>query len=189
MSAALDDDEIAAIRHAVEQAVLAGAGDLRDALEREPAAFLRLLAAAQIGAHQADELLHAAVAGARRAGQSWDAIGGVLGVTRQAAQQRFKTAPAEPAGPHRRVLTGVHLFNEARILDQEGRRGFHLVDFGALYLVVEASAQQWKHRRMLGGTPAREKRLRAEGWIPVGSWFPFQYFKRPLGVPAADSLP
>jgi hypothetical protein len=191
MNAALDDEETAAIGRGVEQAVFAGAGDLREALERDPASFLRLLAAAQVGADQAERLLHAAVAGARRAGHSWDAIGGVLGVTRQAAQQRFRTAPPSPAGARRRVLTGVHLFNETRILDEEGQRGFHLVDFGPLYLVIEASSQQWKHRRLLGISPAREKRMRSEGWIPVGAWFPFHYFKRPLGVApsAADPRP
>lgn len=186
MSIELDGAETASIRHGVEQAILSGTPHLREALESDPASFLRLLAAAQVGADEADRLLHAAVAGARRAGHSWDAIGGVLGVTRQAAQQRFKAAPAGEPGAHRRVLTGVHLFNETRLLEEQGRRGFHLVDFGALFLVVEASTQQWKHRRLFGVTPARQSRLESDGWIPVGAWFPFHYFKKPLGLEPAE---
>lgn len=54
-------------------------------------------------AHQqaaaADRTLAAAVARARHRGQSWSAIGARLGVSRQAAQQRFATPPARPAEP------------------------------------------------------------------------------------------
>ncbi len=58
-----------------------------------------------------------------------------------------------------------------------------LVDFGALFLVVERSRHQWEHRRLIGTSRARE-RLEAEGWSLVGSWFPFCYYKRPLAAPA-----
>jgi hypothetical protein len=187
MNIDLDPLEIAALRAGVERAVLAGAGDLQEALERDPGTFLHLLAAAQIGAQEADRLLHAAVASARRAGHSWDAIGAVLGVTRQGAQQRFRTPQAGAQSANRRVLTGAHSFNEMKLLDEEGRRGAHLVDFGPLYLVVEDSAEQWKHRRLFGVTPARRTRLEADGWISVGAWFPFHYFKRRLGDASVSS--
>ena len=48
----------------------------------------RVIAAAQTAAHADAELAHAAHA-ARRAGASWTEIGDAVGVTRQAAQQRW----------------------------------------------------------------------------------------------------
>lgn len=39
--------------------------------------------------NQAEDALYRAVEDAREAGMSWQAIGDVLGVSRQAAQQRF----------------------------------------------------------------------------------------------------
>jgi len=181
-SSFLDEEESAAIREGVERAITGAAGDLRAALERDPDSFLRLVALAQVGARHAERLLHDSVNGARRAGHSWDAIGGVLGVSRQAAQQRFKSASVA-SDKRQRVVTGAHAFNEMRILAEEGRRGHHLVDFGALFLVVERSRHQWEHRRLIGTSRAREK-LEAEGWLLVGSWFPFCYYKRPLAAPA-----
>src|SRR3954469_4901423 len=54
---------------------------------------LRRLSAAVLTAEdvrdRADELLDRFVAAARAAGRSWTEIGAVLGVTKQAAQQRF----------------------------------------------------------------------------------------------------
>ncbi len=41
-------------------------------------------------ADEADEALRRIVASAREAGASWAAIGGALGITRQAAQQRYR---------------------------------------------------------------------------------------------------
>jgi hypothetical protein len=169
------------IREQVAEAVFSGPDDLRAALESEPESYLRLVAAAHVAADEADRLLHESVIGARHAGHSWDAVGRVLGVSRQAAQQRFKTAAADaPQGPARRVLTGMTAFNEMAALEREGRRGYHLVDFGPFYLVVEASDRRWEHRRAIAPTRAAQRRLEGEGWRPVGSWFPFRYYARPL---------
>ena len=44
---------------------------------------------------EADELVDRFVSSAREAGRSWTEIGASLGVTKQAAQQRFVAAPAE----------------------------------------------------------------------------------------------
>lgn len=168
------------IREHVAEAVFSGPGDLRAALETEPESYLTLVAAAHVAADEADRLLHEWVTGARHAGHSWDAVGRVLGVSRQAAQQRFKTAAGPPEGPSRRVLTGMTAFNEMAALEREGRRGYHLVDFGPFYLVVEASARPWEHRRTIAPSRAAQRRLEDEGWEPVGTWFPFCYYARPL---------
>jgi hypothetical protein len=169
------------IREQIAEAVFTGPDDLRAALETEPESYLRLVAAAHVAADEADRLLHESVTGARHAGHSWDAVGRVLGVSRQAAQQRFKTAAGAQDGPTRRVLTGMTAFNEMAALEREGRRGYHLVDFGPFYLVVEASDRRWEHRRTIAPSRPAQRRLEEEGWEPVGTWFPFRYYARPLG--------
>jgi hypothetical protein len=158
------------IRERVGDVVLESVGDELD--------YLRLVASADVAAREADRLLHESVSGARHAGYSWDAIGGVLGVSRQAAQQRFRSIKAED-GDGRRVITGVHALNETEILAREGRAGNHLVGFGPLYLIVEPSERQWEHKRVLG------RKLSGDDWEFVGSWFPFRYYKRRLEL-AAD---
>jgi hypothetical protein len=153
------------LRERVAEAVLADAGDELD--------HLRLVASAETAARETDRLLREAVAGARHAGHSWDAIGGVLGVSRQAAQQRFRSAAPGEDSEGRRVIKGVHALNEIEILEREGAAGNHLVDFGPLYLVVEPSERRWEHKRVVGG------RVPEGDWEFVGRWFPFRYYKRP----------
>ena len=69
-------------------------------------------------------------------------------------------------------------------LAAEGRRGWHLVDCGPFYLALERSAQQWEHRRTTLPSRTAQRRLEADGWAAVGTWFPFRYFKRALDAPA-----
>ncbi len=54
----------------------------------DPHALLRI-AAARHACQQAQSELGHAVAAARQAGHPWSAVAGILGATRQAAQQRF----------------------------------------------------------------------------------------------------
>lgn len=180
-------DEVARIRDGVADAVLSGPEGLREALERDPASYLRLVAASRVGAEETSRLLRESIAGARRSGHSWDAIGRVLGVSRQAAQQRFGAppgaeAPADTAD--RRVLTPLTALDEMEVLDREGRLGWHVVDSGPFFHVVERSDTPWEHRRVPFAVGPRLRRLEAEGWIAVGAWFPWRYLKRPLpGTP------
>lgn len=53
---------------------------------------LARIAVAQLRAREAETALDAAVASAREAGISWQAIGDVLGMTRQGANKRFHAA-------------------------------------------------------------------------------------------------
>ncbi|CAM5296605.1 hypothetical protein SAVIM338S_00386 [Streptomyces avidinii] len=186
----LSPQEIAAIREEIAGAVLGGPEGLAASLENDPEGFLRLVAAARVGAEESSRLLREAIQGARAAGHSWDSVGGVLGVSRQAAQQRFavKAPAAEPGSaigaqdqvdgaPPRRTITPVTAFNEMAELEEAGRDGWHLVDYGPLFLVVEASDRTWEHRRAFGG---QRRRMKAEGWTQVGTWsFPWRYYKRP----------
>lgn len=183
---ALSAEDEARIRDGVADAVLSGPESLRSDLEHDPASYLRLVAATRVGAEQASRLLREAIGGARSAGHSWDAVGRVLGVSRQAAQQRFApdrpgaAASTEPGAPARRVLTPLTAFDEMEALRREGREGWHLVDFGPYFHVVEASDQPWEHCRVPFAVGSRLRRLEADGWTAVGAWFPWRYFKRPL---------
>ncbi|MFC9328488.1 hypothetical protein [Kitasatospora sp. NPDC057015] len=181
--APLSPEDRARIREGIAAAVLGGTQGLAESLEHDPAGYLRLVDASSVAAEEAGRLLREAVQGARAAGHSWETVGEVLGVSRQAAQQRFaaKAPITEAGGPERRILTPLTAFNEMAALAEAGRDGWHLVGYGALYHEVEASDRPWEHtRRPLAGG-GRQRRLEAEGWIPVGEgWFPWRYFKRPL---------
>ncbi|MFC3688443.1 hypothetical protein [Aquipuribacter hungaricus] len=180
----LDADAADRLRDAVTEAVLSASPGLRERIAEDPAASLALVLASRTAAEQTSRLLQEAVTAARGAGHSWDTVGRLLGVSRQAAQQRFGVpGPPAGAGPDRRVLTPLTAFDEMGVLEREGRRGWHLVDFGPLYHVVEASGTVWEHRRALW-SPAAARRLAAGGWLPVGPvTFPWGYWKRPTGEP------
>ncbi|GAA2366518.1 hypothetical protein [Dactylosporangium salmoneum] len=180
--------EEATVRELVAEAVLATPQDLRAELEHDPTAYLRLVAASRVAAEESSRLLREAIAGARGAGHSWDTLGRLLGVSRQAAQQRFGT-PSEASpevtadGPAQRVLRPLTAFDEMAVLKVEGRHGWHVIGFGPLYHLVEASPWQWEHRRVPFGAPRR--RLETEGWQQVpGATFPWAYYKRRLDLPA-----
>lgn len=180
----LDDDRCDALREAVTDAVLSSSPDLRADLGQDPGASLTLIVSARVAAEQTSQLLRDAVSSARGAGHSWDTIGRLLGVSRQAAQQRFGTPGPAPAatgsGPGRRVLTPLTAFTEMAVLEREGLAGWHVVEFGPLFHVVEASAHPWQHRRT-PWSPGATRRMAAEGWTRVpGPTFPWGYYKRRL---------
>ena len=186
----LADEEADGIRDAITEAVLATPPGLRDSLEDDPQAYLRLVASTRVAAEQTSKLLREAIDGARAAGHSWDTIGRLLGVSRQAAQQRFGNNLGAvddlsmPGRPARKMLTPLTAFDEMLVLEREGRRGWHSIDYGTLYHLVEASPWQWQHRRIMWGSPSR-KRLQDEGWQLIKtSTFPWGYYKRRVDLPA-----
>ena len=164
--------------------------DLAPRLHDDPAAYLELVTLARDARSETDELLRAAVVSARRAGCTWEQLGGVLGLTRQAVQQRFgrtddDVAAGQPARERRR-LAPVTAFSEMAALRRLGRFGWHAVWFGALYFELEQDDRQWEHRRQLvwQGTPD------GAGWQPLGpGWFPWSYFARRLDEPALVAPP
>ena len=171
-------------------------------LDTEPSAHLDLVLLTRRAHDETGRLLRSAVTSARAAGSSWEAIGSALGMTRQAAQQRFGHKPSaapEPddgdgdghlpvAGEHRQ-LVGLSAFNEMDQLDLWGRHGWHSIGFGPLFHDVEKSDMQWEHKRaVVGSRKARD--LEANGWERIGStWFPWVYLKRPLPLPAVPGEP
>ncbi|MET0766947.1 MAG: collagen-like protein [Aeromicrobium sp.] len=159
-------------------------------LDTEPQAHLDLVLVARRAHDQTNKLLHAAVTSARAAGWSWESIGSALGMSRQAAQQRFGHKPAAaPETAEHRQLVGLTAFSEMDQLEEWGRHGWHSVGHGPLFHDVEKSPVQWEHKRaVVGSRKARD--LEAKGWERIGTmWFPWVYLKRSLDVPAVPGEP
>lgn len=146
----------------------------------KPDEFLRLIAVSGAAAEACAAMQRSSVNQARRLDVPWASIGEVLGISKQAAQQRFAASNGDALLPKGgRIINGATAFNEMSILEREGKAGYHLVGFGALVLFVEGSSQAWEHRRRTSLNIAKTRRsMAAEGWTYVGSWFPFHYFKR-----------
>jgi hypothetical protein len=65
-----------------------------------------------------------------------------------------------------------------------GRHGWHSVGFGAYQHTLQQSPTQWEHRRIRVVATRTQARLEQEGWKVIGTWFPWIYLKRDLGIPA-----
>lgn len=165
--------------------------DLDEAIGRailadtDPDDALALVCRAADADRAAGALLHRSVASARSGGHSWQAIGDVLGLTRQAAQQRFgKDEAPEPAGAEERWLGPVTAFDEMDELALAGRLGWHTVGAGLLRHRMVRTATQWEHKRVVwSGSSARYAR---EGWQVGCRAFPWVYLVRDTGRPVAE---
>jgi hypothetical protein len=170
----------------ISDAIHAASPSLQQRLAHDPGAYLELVALTQRASTETDALLRSSIAAARTAGHSWTAVGEALGISKQAAQQRFG-APAAIAAPgEQRVLSPLTSFTEMEVLERAGRLGWHSIGFGALYHLVEKSDVQWRHERVPAfGSGRRE--LEAAGWQRVGSmWFPWAYYAVATELAAED---
>src|SRR4051794_36446447 len=105
-----DDEEFADL---IAKAVARLDPTLEGRLDHDPQAHLDLVVITRRAHDQTNRLLHSAVSSARWAGASWEAIGSALGMSRQAAQQRFGHKPSEDAmSTEHRQLVGLTAFNE-----------------------------------------------------------------------------
>jgi len=167
---------------------------LLDALERAgvqiaPSSrdeYLELVSAASGVQRAGSRILDDSVRAARAGGASWAAIGDRLGMSRQAAQQRFGGTPVAEDSELTRVLGPVTAFDEIRELNLAGEQGWHSISFGLLHHVVQRSATQWEHQRATW-RPGVVKRHQDQGWQLIGTSFPWVYFKRDLGTRALAS--
>ncbi|GAB3972745.1 hypothetical protein GCM10029978_050570 [Actinoallomurus acanthiterrae] len=193
MSARLTEDQAGAIREAVAEAVLTAREQGREGLDDDPDAHLLMVAASSVAAEESSRLLRQSITGARSAGHSWEALGRLLGISRQAAQQRFGASVVPRDGsvagddPTRRVLKPLHAFNEMQALAGEGLRGWHVVDYGYLFHLVEASPHKWEHRRLWWPSRRRRRLMEEQGWeliVPSDFDSPWAYYKRRLDEPA-----
>jgi hypothetical protein len=143
--------------------------------------FVDLIIAAHLVADEGRLALHRWIDAGRRAGLSWTEIGVLLGISKQAAQQRFGGPLADkPEAPAAEIeVRGATALNEMGLLEAEGGRGRELVAVGPLRLLFRQTALVWEYRRIVAIAPTGQmSRLRAQGWSHVASWFPFHYFKR-----------
>jgi len=170
------------LRHSIENTILNQVFTNEEENENSPA-YLRLVHAADIANKESGYLLQDAVHQARRINHSWAAIGNVLGISRQAAQQRFNPNTDDEDAidmNNCRKISGAHAFNEMALLDVEGKAGNHLIGFGPLYLLVQESDQQWEHKRITNFSWQNKEDLESKGWTYIGAWLPFLYYKRPI---------
>jgi hypothetical protein len=183
----LDDEEFSDL---IARAIARLDPAIERRLESEPQAHLDLVVLTNRTYEEAGRLLRSAVTSARAAGWSWEAIGSALGMSRQAAQQRFGHRPQPiPGTAELRQLVGLTAFNEIDVLNAWGRHGWHSIGYGPLFHDVEKSPVQWEHKRAVVGS-RRAKDLEAKGWERIGTmWFPWTYLKRHLDTPAEPGEP
>lgn len=154
----------------------------------DPGAPLALVAATDALAASGQRLLAGAVDEARAAGHSWSEIGAALGVSRQAAQQRF-SASREP-GPEAaddsvRWLGPVTRATEMDELALAGEAGWMLDAPGSSRHRLTRTNQPWEHAR--ASIFSREAtRLVEQGWRLVGVRGPHAHLVRPVASAAAD---
>ena len=129
------------------------------------------------------DLLRQSVAAARAAGCSWAAIGSELGMSRQAAQQRFGSSTGHhgSGGDQERWLGPVTAFDELPELELAGRLGWHTVEAGMLCHRMVRTDTQWEHKRVVWPGSARNER---EGWQIGCRAFPWVYLIRDTGLAA-----
>jgi hypothetical protein len=143
--------------------------------------FRNLIRAAHVVSDEAGHSLRRWVDAGRHAGLIWADVGEVLGVSRQAAQQRFSPA-AESIGTAKSGLicrTGMNAFNEVAALEEEGRKGNELVGAAAFKLFFAPRGVPWDNVRVtaLRGNLAI-RQFEEEGWTYAATWYPFHYFTR-----------
>ncbi|MEP3052267.1 MAG: hypothetical protein ABJP48_05925 [Erythrobacter sp.] len=173
-----------AIRQKTAAIVVEWANDRQPPFTGEtPEGFEDAITAAHLVADEGRLTLNRWVDAARRTGLSWSEIGDALGISKQAAQQRFKSLDdvddVSGRAGEEIVRLGAHAFNEMRILRAEGQKGNELVRTGAFALVFRSTSNQWEYLRKIGTVETTGETDNA-GWIYVSSWFPFHYFKRAI---------
>lgn len=174
---AADGDLGEAIGRAVLDAASVGTGE---SLHLDD--HLRVVSASARAEDEARTLLQRSVEAARAGGASWARIGTALGMSRQAAQQRFG-APVreEDVSTEERWLGPVTAFDELPELEAAGRQGWRTVEAGMLAHRMVRTDTQWEHRRILWRSSL--ERERQDGWQVGCRAFPWIYLVRDLHLP------
>lgn len=144
-----------------------------------PLALVRRTADAELAARA---LLRDAVTSARAAGASWADVGGSLGMSRQAAQQRFGDAHDDDLDDGERWLGPVTAVDEMVELELAGELGWHTVGCAPFRHRMVRTGTQWEHRRVVWPGPSRH--LHEAGWRVGARAFPWVYLIRDTGRPA-----
>lgn len=170
------------IRESTASLVFEWAGHRQPPFTGETAeGYADVIVAAHLVADEGRLNLHRWIDAARRTGLSWTDIGDALGISKQAAQQRFRAMESEEDSDTQHgeeiVRLGATAFNEMGILRDEGAKGRELIRTGALILVFRPTAHVWEYSRRFGAGSVITDMQKA-GWTYVSNWMPFHYFKR-----------
>ena len=144
--------------------------------------FAEAITVAHLVADEAKLNLHRWIDAARRTGLSWTDLGSALGISKQAAQQRFKSIDAndDSSIAHEEEIVRTRysaIFNERKILREEGLKRNELIRTNNNSLVFRPTGHIWEYRRRVGFSAMR-KEMRDAGWTLVSTWPPVSYFKR-----------
>lgn len=151
-------------------------------LDQSPEALLHSVAIFGDLARASGQLQSQAVASAQAAGLSWAKIGNALGVSRQAAQQRFDSRRFEPAtaSPTTRILGPVSRSDEIEQLMAAGQQGWKLIRSLHGEHVLEHSDCAWEVMRVSVFSP-RAMPSAAQGWHAASTRFPDCFYLRRQG--------
>ncbi|MCP4307034.1 MAG: hypothetical protein GY926_12770 [bacterium] len=155
--------------------------------EPEAEQYESLIKTAAVVADESEKQVHDWVGSGKRAGLTWADIGAVLGISRQAAQQRFApattfmgvgTVGAEEDGLI--VRSGLNAFNEVAVMDDEGSQGNELVGAAPFKLYFTPRDGKWENKRItaLRRRNSVIKQYEDEGWTHAFTWSPFVYLTR-----------
>lgn len=144
-----------------------------------PEHLLRYVADLETLAGTVSELQHDAVYAARSAGCSWAEVGAALGVTKQAAQQRFRIPSDKEAPAGLRTLGPIDRQHEAEALAQAGLEGWRLVETRMHTHALEHTGDRWEIVRRSLFQPGALPRQR-EGWQAASVRFPDAFYQRRL---------
>lgn len=152
--------------------------------------FSRLIVEAYIAADESNKSLKQWVQSGRRAGLSWADVGRLLGISRQAAQQRFSIEANatysdepnfDPQDATRIMRTGVTAFNEVEILKEEGSKGRKVVGATWLRLYFTQTDAPVENIRVVSlRGPSLIQEYENTGWTHALTWYPYRYFTRPV---------
>jgi hypothetical protein len=172
---------VSELSDAVGRAVIGAAGlETKENLDLDD--HLALIHASARAEDETRVILGRAVAAARSGGASWALIGAELGMSRQAAQQRFGASGGiDAVGDSERWLGPVTAFDEMAELAIAGRSGWRTVEAGMLAHRMLRTDTQWEHRRILWRASLATER--ADGWEIGCRAFPWIYLVRDLGTP------
>ncbi|QCB92231.1 hypothetical protein [Cellulomonas shaoxiangyii] len=125
----------------------------------------------------AERLQRDAVTAARAGGASWAHVGEALGISRQAAQQRFGTREPRDLAAQERLLGPVSRADEVAQLTLAGRAGWRPVASRHGEHVLTRDPQCWEVRRvsMLGPSALGGR----DGWVLATTRFPDCFQVRP----------
>lgn len=159
---------------------LAGSGaSQRRADEATPDELLGYVTKLEALAGTVQLIQHDAVSAARSAGCSWTQVGDALGVSKQAAQQRFRVRLDEPASRDLRVLGPIGRDQELEALAEAGREGWRLKESRTVTHVLEWTGEPWEIVRRSLFQPTIMPHPR-DGWVAASVRFPDAFYQRPM---------